>query len=152
MKEKNECRLKPVIQSNARCQRTEMFWSIISMLLFEVRRSEHSFRSSVNSWFYTSALDSLSSWSMHPADGPENAASKKIAASAINHRVLPYLLLHRAHDALQHHLNAHLGRLRHSRRHDFSINRLNTKDDNERMAEECCQIFVKSCANSHELR
>lgn len=89
------------------------------MLLFEDRRSVHSFRSSDNSWFYTYSLDLISSPQAHPEDGPEIAVGK-IAAFRLKNA--PYLLLHCAHDALQHHLNARLGHIGYRRSHGSGFN------------------------------
>jgi hypothetical protein len=53
------------------------------MLLFEDRRSEHSLRSSVNSWFYYSfiSLSLISSPQKHPDRGPEIAVGKNRSLS-----------------------------------------------------------------------
>lgn len=104
------------------------------MLLFEDRRSEHSLRSSVNSWFYNSfvSLSLISSPQAHLNNEPEIAVGKiaALSRSFSLKRVASYLLLHRAHDALQHHLNAHPGHIGYRRSHWFRIQRLTRIDDN----------------------
>lgn len=126
-----------------------MFWSIISMLLFEVRRSEHSLRSSVNSWFCTHSSVSvlISSPQTHPHHGPEIAVGKTAASFSLQKKVPPYLLLHRAHDALQHHLNAHPGHIGYRRSHWFRIQQLTRIDDNNLTSGWQDVIFAVSLKN-----